>query len=479
MKMLTMVALEAFLRAVATPFVRFYNEFSEKIEDLRNQLTETLQQMKNLQAKVDGEKRKMSEEELDQFTALSDQFDALKEEIERREDLEAKEQILSTGRGRKTEPEPGPSNAAQQYGSGTGAPGGSRRPTRTRPMVEVDNRWGWNSFGDFAIGVFQAAMGNLDPRLIMNQPTHVSTEGVGADGGFAVPPEFRTQVQAMLSGEDSLLARTDQWQSNSNLLIVPTDETTPHGSSGLQAYWESEASQITQSKIALKQSLNRLYKLTALVPASDELLEDSAAMSTYIRRKAPEKIVSRVNEGIIEGTGAGSMLGILNSPHKVTVSAEGGQSADTVIFENIVKMYNRLHPAFRARAAWFINADVEPQLLQMAFPTSGTAVPVYLPAGGLSASPFATLMGKPVIPTEHCPELGAEGDIIIADLSQYWSVLKTGGMRQDVSMHLFFDRDLTAFRFILRIGGQPWWSAPISPKHGSTTRSSIVTLEAR
>jgi len=30
----------------------------------------------------------------------------------------------------------------------------------------------------------------------------------------------------------------------------------------------------------------------------------------------------------------------------------------------------------------------------------------------------------------------------------------------------------------LRVGGQPWWKAAISPKNGSNTRSSIVTLAA-
>jgi HK97 family phage major capsid protein len=64
------------------------------------------------------------------------------------------------------------------------------------------------------------------------------------------------------------------------------------------------------------------------------------------------------------------------------------------------------------------------------------------------------------------------------DLSQYMSVVKAGGIRQDVSIHLFFDYDITAFRFVLRVGGQPWWNAPITRQNG-LSRSPFVTLAAR
>lgn len=130
---------------------------------------------------------------------------------------------------------------------------------------------------------------------------------------------------------------------------------------------------------------------------------------------------------------------------------------------------------------WLINQDIEPQLLTLAFPTTVTtaAVPVYLPPGGLSASPYGMLMGRPVIPTEACQTLGDAGDIILTDLTQYLTAVKTSGIRQDVSMHLWFDYDMTAFRFVMRVAGQPWWGSAISPKNGSATRSCVVSLAAR
>jgi len=56
---------------------------------------------------------------------------------------------------------------------------------------------------------------------------------------------------------------------------------------------------------------------------------------------------------------------------------------------------------------------------------------------------------------------------------------KSGGLRSETSIHVAFDTDHTAFRFIFRIGGQPWWSAPIAALNGTFTQSPFVTLEAR
>ena len=46
-------------------------------------------------------------------------------------------------------------------------------------------------------------------------------------------------------------------------------------------------------------------------------------------------------------------------------------------------------------------------------------------------------------------------------------------------MHLYFDADVTAFRFIFRLNGMPILSNPITPPKSSNTRSHFVTLAAR
>ena len=47
------------------------------------------------------------------------------------------------------------------------------------------------------------------------------------------------------------------------------------------------------------------------------------------------------------------------------------------------------------------------------------------------------------------------------------------------SIHLFFDQNLTAFRWIFRLGGQPYLSGPVAAAKGAGTKSHFVCIENR
>lgn len=81
--------------------------------------------------------------------------------------------------------------------------------------------------------------------------------------------------------------------------------------------------------------------------------------------------------------------------------------------------------------------------------------------------------------SEACAPLGTEGDCILVDPMAILTATRTGEVREDFSAHMYFDLDLSAFRFTLRVGGTPWWNAPVTQFKGSQTVSTIVSLEAR
>lgn len=455
---------------------------ADTIESLQNRLLDLRDQANNIQARADAEKRDLTEDETKEIETIFASFEATEADIERRKRLDEVNARLATPAARQTTPaasggdddEPG----AQPQARTVQRP---RASVPAQPRSQDTGKWGFRSAGEYFSAVLKASQRSAvpDPRLIANAPTTYGQEGTGADGGFAVPPDFRTEIVKKVMGEDSLLSRTDQMTTSSNSITVPTDETTPwQTSGGIQAYWESEGGQKTQSKPQLTEKTVKANKIIALVPMTDELLQDAPAMASYVQGKAPQKIDFKVNDAILNGTGVGQPLGYLNSGALIQVAAESGQAADTVVFQNIVNMYSRMTSEGKRRGVWVINGDIEPQLMSMQFPGSGTAVPVYLPPGGLSAQPYGTLLGRPVITTEAAPALGDMGDISFVDLSQYMSVIKAGGIRQDVSIHVFFDYDITAFRFVLRVGGQPWWNTAIERPNG-LSRSPFVSLAAR
>lgn len=460
----------------------------EIMNDLKDKLLDINEQVQVIQAKADAENRDLTEDEDKQVETLFAEFEQTEQEIQRRERIEAQTAKLRKSAGPSAEPQnPSPQNRVDDD------PSQSLTRTRRTPRIEViedKGKWGFRDWGDFAAAVIKAnprADGVIDPRLrsIKNAPTTYGNEGSGADGGFAVPPDFRNAIWQKVNGESSLLSRTDQMTTSSNRIVMPKDETTPwQTTGGILVYWEGENDQLTQSKPQLKDQETRANKITALVPITEELMEDAASLNSYLSRKVPEKIDFAVNLAIVQGTGVGKPLGILNSGCLVSVAKDTtispNQAADTILFSNIVNMYARMYAPSLPNAVWLINQDILPQLIQMAFdPNAASKVPVYLPPNGAASAPFGTLMGRPIIPTQACETLGDKGDIIFADLTQYMTVIKTGGIRQDVSIHLWFDYDTVAFRFVLRIGGQPWWGSSISPRDGSNTLSCFVTLDER
>jgi HK97 family phage major capsid protein len=446
------------------------------IEDLNNKLVKLNEEAKGIRAGADAEHRDLTDQENNVLQQIFSAFQATEAEIAQRERLAEMETKLAQPAARRVPPQDPTASSMQASVS-------ERSPARQFVDTTLaKGTWGWRSFGEYAMAVRNAPRGKIDPRLVANAgPSPLTQEGSGADGGFAVPPDFRTEIVMKVMAEDSLLGRTDGQTTTSNQLTVPTDETTPWQSTGgVQAYWEGEAAQIASTKVALNSITVRAYKIAALVPVTDELLEDASSLANYLRKKTPVKFEYKINDAILNGDGVGKPKGILNSSFTVSIAKDSGQTNGTVTFGNVTRMWSSMYARWRNNAVWLINQDVEPFLQQMTIQGTNSGVfPAYLPPGGLSGSPYATLLGRPVIVTEACAAVGTPGDIIFMDPAQYLSVVKSGGMRQDVSIHLWFDYDVTAFRFIMRLGGQPWWSQQIARAKSANPLSGFVTVAQR
>ena len=481
-----LLAAVAFMAGYLRPVGRVVMDASA-IDELRAQLCELVEDAQTIQNKADAEKRAMTEDEVRQFDAISQEVERIEADIERRERLAKMNDRGTQSRGRVVPPSQ-VDDAPRAAGSGLNV----RDPSTISVVDRLPRgQWGWNHIGEFALAVRKAANpggAQWDERLRRNAPTTVGQEGVGPDGGFVVPPDFRNDIMEKVTGETGLLSRTDQIPVAGNSFSMPVDETTPwQTSGGVQAYWEDELGQSTQSKPNFTTKQVRANRITALVGISEEMLEDAPAIDAYLRRKAPEKINFKVDSAIVSGNGVGKPLGILSSPSLVTVTKETSQAADTLFAENIYKMYSRLYAPLLGRAVWLMNQDVMPQLLALnsrTFNVAGSEVvaggqPLYVGPGQIQAAPNGMLLGRPIIYTQACPTVGDLGDVIFGDLTQYLTIVK-GGLKADVSMHLWFDYQVTAYRFVLRIGGTPWWASAITPASGSSnTLGCFVALQAR
>jgi HK97 family phage major capsid protein len=439
--------------------------------EMRRLRQEMILNAKALIDRADAEKRGLTEEENGKLQEWRAEAERMKAEIELRDSIDG----LASEVRATTEPTRPEVQAAPLWGD-TPAPA-----QRTREEIE-------HRTGQYMQAVMRSARpgASVDPIVAREQRAATGLgEAIPTDGGFLVGTDIAAELyrRAYTMGQITSRCRRVPISTGANSIkingIEETSRATGSRYGGVRAYWLAEAGAITPSRPKFRQIELNLHKLGVLVYATDELLQDAQALGSMVLDMAAEEIMWATENTVINGTGVGQPAGVLGANCLVDVDKEVGQAATTFVAQNAMKMWSRMWAPSRANAAWYINQDVEPQLFQMYVAAGTGGVPVYLPANGLSGSPYGTLFGRPVIPVEYCPTLGTIGDVILADFGQYFLADK-GGVQSASSIHVQFLYDETVFRFVYRVDGQPAWHSELTPASGSTnTLSPFVALDTR
>ena len=403
------------------------------------------------------EGRGLSDEENTQFESMMDGGDELLKRAERMERMERIEGIDM----------------------------GETLPHKPDPEPKIDDEKRFESLGEQLRSIATAGSpgGAMDERLEMRAASGMN-EGVPSEGGFLVQTDYASELIKAVNETGVLVPKCKKipiGAGSTGLKMNASDETDRADGSrwgGILAYWKSEAAAKVSSKPKVRQIELKLKKLIGLCYATDELMEDATALEGVIREGFAEEFGFQLDDAVIEGTGAGMPLGILNAPCLVSQAKEAGQAAATIVAENIEKMYARVPARSLKNAVWLINQECWPQLFQLSHAVGVGGVPVFVPAGGLSQAPFGTLFGRPIEPIEQASALGTVGDIILADFSQYLMIDK-GGVQSASSIHVRFVYDESVFRFVYRVDGQPIPSNVLTPFKGTATLSPFVTLATR
>lgn len=305
------------------------------------------------------------------------------------------------------------------------------------------------------------------------------------DGAYFLQTNFQNEIIRCAIAESVLWKKCRQFQldsyQSSLSLPVMRDKNRAYGSrlGGLTLGWAQEGGEISDSKVKFDKIEISTSKLAGLSYVTNELLSQAPLMSQIYSQCFSEELSFVVDDTIIRGNGSGgAFLGILNSGALVTVTKETNQASGSLVPQNVVKMLSRLSPRSVKNAMWLYNQDILPNLHLMSMPVGTAGVPVFLPGNNLTQSPFGNLLGIPMQVLEMCETAGTVGDIVLADLTQY-IIVQQGLMKLDISEHVKFTSDQTAFRLTISLGGQSIWSDPVTPYKGSNTVSPFVALQTR
>jgi HK97 family phage major capsid protein len=407
--------------------------------------------------KAIAETEELSAEQIETANAHNEEFSALKAKIETAEAISANLASVSTP-ARKTAPV---ANSSIVVGN---------------ELVMENGNFGYQNSGQYFQAIKNLSYSKSDDKIEKVQASQ--RESVGADGGFLVPEDMIDGIQSAIESDDSLLSRCNQFNTSGNRASLKVNESAPWEGNGthVTAYWTGEGKPITASQAKFKEVEIKAEKLAALIPVTEELMEDTALISSFLKKSTPEVFVAAINNAIVSGDGVKKPTGFLNSSFGFEVAKEAAQAADTIEFANLKKLHTHALPKAKRSGIYVYNAGVEEQLIGMKLDKSGTDSPsVYLPNGSISGAPYGTLWGKPAFPMIGAmPKLGDKGDICFIDLSYYWAVLKVGGLKESISTHLYFDTDEVAFKYTFRMGGLCPFSAPQGTEYGDYKLSGFT-----
>lgn len=305
---------------------------------------------------------------------------------------------------------------------------------------------------------------------------------VPSDGGFLIPERLRAELLRVALESTVVRQRARVVPMDSLTVPYPTIDSTSNATSvhgGIIGYWTEEGGTLTDSSPTFGRVVLSAKKLTLYSEIPNELFMDSIiSLQQFLSEVYPEALAWFEDVAFISGTGVGEPLGFLNADAAISVTKESGQAADTIVWENVVKMYSRMLPASIGRAVWIAHIDTFPELATMALSVGTGGSAVWIGNGDGAGAPPVTILGRPVIFTEKVSTVGDAGDINFVDLG-YYLIGDRQQMQSATSTEFKFGNDKTAFRVIQRVDGRPWLQSAITPQTGSNTLSPFVKTAVR
>lgn len=450
----------------------------QQAADIDGELALVRQELQALNAKLIGEKRKMTDEERAQFTVAKARLTELKELKATTAELLVEAEAVNERERTAAAVDDPDAKTATKVAAAAGLQVGKDR-------AEDDPKKGFRDHQDFLGAVIVAGkIGRIDPRLKPLQAAQGSDEqGVYSDphGGFLVPHGVAPGILQIEAEEDFIAPMV----TDISPMAAPTvsfnarvdKDHTSSVSGGFIVTRHPETVDGSSSRMKFEQVTLTANEEFGIAYATERILTDSPQSFVAIISAAfnDEYANNAIKERLV-GSGVGERLGILHATNGclVTVAKESGQAADTIVKENIDKLAARCWRYLRS--VYIANHDTRPQLrsIVQVVGTGGQPVP-YFTQG---ADGVEYLDGRRIYFSEHAKKLGDKGDLILAVWSQYLE-----GTYQQLqsaeSIHVRFLAAERCFRFYRRNDGQPWWRAALTPANSADTLSPFLVLAAR
>lgn len=330
---------------------------------------------------------------------------------------------------------------------------------KEKGAFRLEDAEGTHSLGDYLLAVRRKDTKRLVEEYHAQKATKDLLEESGVSGGYLVPAEFSADFINIAAEMSVVRPRARIQPMRSRSLAIPAldqDEQPADGDKikwfgGVISYWTEEGVTKTETEPSFRQIELVAHKLAGYTQASDELLADSAiGLEALLRTLFGQAIAWREDYAYLRGDGVGKPLGILNSGALLT---QDRATANRIIYRDVARMMDLFLP--EGDGTWIVSSTARSELLRLE-DSAGNLV--WQQNARVGEPP--TMLGMPVVFSSKMPALGTTGDVLLADLNYYVIGDRQATSIQSSAEYAFID-DLTTWRFVHRVDGQPLLAAPI------------------
>lgn len=192
-------------------------------------------------------------------------------------------------------------------------------------------------------------------KIFNTKATTFNQTGDDARGGYLIPEELRAEVLRIAEAEYGLARRDFTYLPFSG---PGNERKIPTLASSVTVNWTNESVAKTGTNPTFGLVTQTLKKLAAIIPFTEEILEDSAINLTQLVATLFAEAVSKEEDvQFFYGTGA-PWTGILNNGSVVSVSLAVGEGVSDISFEKLIDMQDGCPSGALPGAKYYMNRTI-------------------------------------------------------------------------------------------------------------------------
>ena len=241
-----------------------------------------------------------------------------------------------------------------------------------------------------------------------NNEDSVLEEATNRVNGSYFLPEASAKKYAAALAKENLFRRmaTFERATTSGGRIITSD--TP-----VDADWIGEGGTVPEAELTANRIALNEHKLACISVVDSNFVHDTGFnISNYLTRDFARIFGKAEEDAFLNGEGVGKPKGVLHATDGADVGVTAVSATD-IAFDEIHSLYFSLKPEYRSNAIWVMNDETAMALHDLKDSTNN-----YLWRGAAD-----TLLGKPVIISNHMPSAASGAKpVVFGDFKYYWVV---------------------------------------------------------